>query len=44
MARLVVKNEHEHDTRYNGIRLCPHDIDTILGVIVNTCNGAYKIN
>ena len=44
MARLVVKNKHEHDTCYNGIRLCPHDTDTILGSIVNTSNRVYMIN
>lgn len=44
MARLVVKNMHQADTRYDEIELCAQtNLDNTLGSKVNTIERAYVI-
>ena len=44
MARLVVKNMHQEDTRYDEIELCAQlYLDKTLGSKLNTIERAYVI-
>ena len=41
IARLVLQNWHSKDTCHNDIGLCAQNIDTFLGLIVNTFMRVY---
>jgi len=41
MARSIIENGHPIGTRYDEIELRAHNIDTILGSIINTIEEAY---
>jgi hypothetical protein len=43
MARFVVRTDTKKGTCYDGIGLYAHNIDTVLGSIVNTFGRGYAI-